>query len=148
MIVKEKISTNQRIKHIIFNDSPANAKTLSSLILLKNYYRDNDISVSREEDWRYYFIVRRYFLRKKKRENGGHWVCHYCETVITKMQDRNSKKAQRDCITVDHVVPQSDENCDKLDTKNMVECCHKCNQEKGTMSYDVYRQRKNKKFNS
>ncbi|MFW6226171.1 MAG: HNH endonuclease, partial [bacterium] len=127
VIVKEKISTNIRINHIIFNDNPLNPKSLFSYILLKNYYKDNDIEY---DNWKYYFIVRRHFLRKKKKENGGFWVCHYCGDVITKIQERNVRKLQKDCITVDHVVPVSNPNCDKLDTSNMVECCYNCNNEK------------------
>ena len=138
MIVREKISTNRRINHIIFNDKPDNPKTLSSYRLLVSYYQDHDISYQEENDWRYYFIVRRHFLRKKKKENGGFWVCHYCGKKIKKMQKRNTKWQQPWCITVDHVVPVADPDCDKLDTSNMVESCSKCNNDKGTQSYGEF----------
>jgi len=138
MIVKEKISSRRSMNHIIFNDEPDNPKTLSSYMLLVNYYQDRDITFQEENDWRYYFIVRRHFLRKKRKENGGHWKCHYCGKVITKMQKRNTKWQQPWCITVDHIVPQSDPDCDPLDTSNMVESCHKCNNEKGTTPYDIF----------
>ena len=141
MIVKEKKSTNRRINHIIFNDTPDNPKTLSSYRLLISYYQDMDISFQEENDWRYYFIVRRHFLRKMKNENGGFWVCHYCGKKITKIQKRNAKWNQRGCITIDHVVPVSDPGCDKLDTKNMVESCSKCNSDKGTTTYEQFRRK-------
>jgi len=140
MIIKEKISTRKNMNHIIFNDEPDNPKTLSSYLLLVNYYQDMDIS----GHWHYYFIVRRHFLRKKKKENGGFWVCHYCNDIITKMQERNVNGVQPGCITVDHIIPQSDPTCDKLDTSNMVECCSKCNGEKGTMEYELFIILKNK----
>ena len=138
MIVKEKISTKHSMNHIIFNDKPDNPKTLSSYRLLVSYYQDMDVSFQEENDWRYYFIVRRHFLRKRRKENGGFWVCHYCGKKITKMQKRNAKWQQPNCITVDHVVPASDPECDKLDTSNMVESCNKCNNDKGTQPYGEF----------
>jgi 5-methylcytosine-specific restriction endonuclease McrA len=142
MIVKEKISTKKNINHIIFNDKPNNARSLASYMLLINYYQDLDVSFSEENDWRYYFIVRRHFLRKKKKENGGFWVCHYCGKIMTKIQKRNTKWIQPWCVTVDHIIPQSDPNCDKLDTSNMVECCSKCNVKKGTTPYAEFHRQK------
>jgi 5-methylcytosine-specific restriction endonuclease McrA len=148
MVITEKISTNRKLGHIIFNDSPDNARSYSSYLLLKDVYRDLDVSFG-EEDWHYYFIVRRHFLRKKRKENGGFWVCHYCGEVITKMQERNVIKRQPGCVTIDHVVPVSDPDCDKLDTSNMVECCETCNIKKGNMSYDEFnRQTRTKKTNT
>jgi len=138
MIVKEKISTNRRINHIIFNDEPDNPKTLSSYLLLVSYYQDRDITFQEDNDWRYYFIVRRHFLRKKKKENGGFWVCHYCGKKMKNIQKRNTKWHPPWCVTVDHVVPVSDPRCDKLDTSNMVESCNKCNNDKGTTQYDQF----------
>ena len=138
MIIKEKISSRRNMNNIIFNDSPDNPKTLSSYVLLVNYYQERDITFQEENDWRYYFIIRRHFLRKKKKENGGHWKCHYCGKVITKMQKRNTKWQQPWCVTVDHVIPKSDPNCDILDTSNMVESCSKCNNKKGTIPYDEF----------
>lgn len=138
MIIKEKISNKHNMNHIIFNDSPNNPKTLSSYILLVNYYQDRDIGYQEENDWRYYFIVRRHFLRKKRKENGGYWVCHYCGKKIKKMQKRNTRWQQPWCITVDHKVPKSDPNCDTLDTSNMVESCSKCNNKKGITPYEEF----------
>lgn len=138
MIVKEKISNKQSLNHIIFNDEPKHPKTLSSYVLLINYYRDRDITYQEGNDWRYYFIIRRHFLRKKKKENGGFWVCHYCKKKIKRMQKRNTNWQQPWCVTVDHVVPKSDPNCDPLDTSNMVESCSKCNNKKGTTSYEEF----------
>ena len=144
MIVKEKISTNRRINHIIFNDEPDNPKTLSSYLLLVSYYQDRDITFQEDNDWRYYFIVRRHFLRKRRKKNGGVWFCHYCGKTIKKMQKRNTKWQQPWCITVDHVVPKSDPDCDPLDTSNMVESCNKCNNKKGTTPYNIFVKSKSK----
>jgi hypothetical protein len=135
--IVEKLGKNTRMFHTIENETPTNPKTLSSYLLLKNYYQEMDISFSYANDWRYYYIVRRYFLRKKKKENGGFWTCHYCGEHITKIQDRNTVKIQKGCITVDHVIPVSS-GYDDLDISNMVECCYKCNIEKAATSYDDF----------
>lgn len=125
------------MNHNIY-DMPDSPKTMSSYILLKEYYRDLDVSFNYDNDWRYYFIVRRHFLRKKKKENGGLWFCHYCGKTMTKIQKRKNRKQQKDCVTVDHKVPVSDPKCDKLDTTNMVECCTTCNNKKGTKDYHAF----------
>jgi hypothetical protein len=77
MIIEEKIYKNQKIRHIIYECDTINPKSYSSLLLLNDYYKNLDIEFG-EFDWRYYFIARRTFLRRKRKEHGGHWVCHYC----------------------------------------------------------------------
>lgn len=128
MFISEKIGRYTRINHYIQNEKPEYPNTLSSYILLKNFYSEIDDT---NDDWHYYFIIRRHFLRRRKRENGGkYWNCHYCGKPVYKMQERNTNKQDKDCITVDHIVPVS-LNIDKLDTSNMVECCSECNNKKG-----------------
>ena len=110
-------------------------------MLLVSYYQDRDIDYN-ENDWRYYFIVRRHFLRKRKKINGGVWYCHYCGKTIRKIQKRNSKWQRPGCVTVDHKIPQTDPRCDRLDTSNMFESCNKCNCEKGNRPYEEFRRKK------
>lgn len=140
-IIREKISPRLRNYHIIHNTENVNPKTYSAHILLLEYYKEHDISFEYDNDWRYYFIVRRHYLRKvAKRDSEGkrYWTCPYCGEKITKMQDRNTKKRQKDCVTVDHIIPQSDPNCDKLNTKNMTPSCYKCNIEKKDKPLEVF----------
>jgi hypothetical protein len=141
MYIKEKISKHQYLFNIYFNDNVDSPKTLISYLLLKDYYRDLDISMNEEYDWGYYFIVRRHFLRKMNKLNGGYWKCHYCGKVITIMQERNSKSLNKNAITVDHKLALANGG-DLLDTKNMVESCYKCNHEKEDKSYDEFKNSK------
>lgn len=137
-LIKDNISRNRKHYHIVFdiNDNP---KTYTSSVLLKNYYRERDIEFQEDNDWIYYFIVRRHFLRKKKRENGRHWVCHYCGKPIYGTQQRNKlfQKSRKQLITIDHIHTKINRG-DTLSTLNMVECCVKCNERKGTMLYDDF----------
>jgi len=135
-IIREKISKNFQVFHII-TDMPENARSYSAFLLLREYYRDLDISYNEQNDWRYLFIVKRHWLRKQKKLHDGHWVCHYCHKPVYNQSPRNSRKNRKDCITVDHMHPASKCN-DVLDTKNFAECCYKCNSEKGDMSYDEF----------
>jgi hypothetical protein len=135
MIIEEKISNNHKIRHIIYDDEPNNPKVYSSLLLLNDYYKNHDIDFY-ESDWRYYFITRRTYLRRKRKEHGGYWVCHYCGRKIYKIQERNKRwqKNRNDLITVDHIIPKED--CDDItDSNNFIECCYKCNVKKGNKSY-------------
>lgn len=142
--VKENISKNRKHYHIVF-DYDENPKSYSSAVLLRNYYREHDIEFRESDDWRYYFIVRRHFLRKKKKEHNGVWICHYCERPITKIQTRNKiyQKNRWNLITVDHKVPL-DKGGDLLATSNMLECCVRCNEKKDNMSYEVFLDKINK----
>ena len=121
--------------HLIFAEPIA--KNYASAILLRDWYQRHDMDYVRATDWRYYFIVRRHFLRKKKRENGGFWICHYCQKKLTLLQKRGKRYSKPQAVTVDHKDPLA-KGGDKLSTENMVECCSKCNQKKGNQSYEVY----------
>lgn len=140
-IVVEKISHKHNMGHLIFGEPVA--KTYASAILLREWYRNQDIDYIRERDWRYYFIVRRHFLRKKKREHGGVWICHYCQKEMTMLQKRGKRYSKPQAVTVDHKQALG-RGGSKLDTENMVECCSKCNQKKGNKSYEVFMAKRNK----
>jgi hypothetical protein len=147
MIIEEKISKTQKIRHIIQNDEPIYPRSYSSLLLLNDYYKNLDVEFG-IYDWRYYFIARRTFLRRKKKENGGFWICHYCGEKIYKIQERNkiAQKNNHELITVDHKNPK--EECEDItDSKNFIECCYKCNKNKGNKSYEEFTQN-NKKHES
>lgn len=140
--IKDNISRNRKHYHIIFDENIDDPKTYSSAVLLRNYYREHDIDFQNDEDWRYYFIVRRHFLRKKKKEHGGHWVCHYCGKLIYGIQVRNKfyQKNTKNLITVDHKVPLY-KGGSLLSTDNMLECCTKCNNKKGIKDYDDFKRK-------
>lgn len=130
-----KNGKNTREKHLIFAgwDNP---KTLASYLLLKNYYRSLEDPLDWETDWRYYFIVRRHWLRKQKKY--GVWVCHYCGKEIHKMPERNKRKQNLHyCVTVDHKVPRS-EGINILDTRNFLVSCYDCNSKKKSTPYKTF----------
>ena len=134
-IVIEKLSTKRNMGHLIFGEVVA--KTYASAILLREFYQQRDIEYVRATDWRYYFIVRRYFLRKQRRANNGVWICHYCHKTMTEIQPRKGRDNSRTAVTVDHKHAVGTGG-DRLDSKNMVECCYECNQNKGNQSYESY----------
>ena len=127
--------------HLIFGD--AVATTYASAIMLREFYQKQDIDYIRARDWRYYFIVRRHFLRKKWKEHGGVWICHYCQKEMTVLQERgvhrkNIKYKQKlKAITIDHKHAVGNGGM-ILETENMVECCYTCNQKKGNKDYHEY----------
>lgn len=139
----ERLSNKHNMGHLIFMETIL-PTTYANAVLLREYYQDHDIDFEEDRDWRYYFIVRRHFLRKQKRIHGK-WECHYCQTEIQEMQTRNKKyqKKGKRALTVDHVVPL-DKGGLKLDTSNMVVCCSKCNNKKGAMSYEDFLNKKRK----
>lgn len=133
--IKIKISKHAIVNHLIF-DQPIDPSTYSSSVLLNKYYRNLDVDIQREKDWRYLFIAKRTFLRHQKKD--GKWICHYCKKEILFMSKRN-KRAQnlKNCVTVDHKIPAC--KCeDKTDSKNFLVCCHKCNVDKHSMDYEIF----------
>jgi len=139
-IVVEKISQKHNMGHLIFGEPIA--KTYASAILLREFYQKQDIDCVRARDWRYYFIVRRHFLRKKKKEHGGVWICHYCKKEMTVLQKRGKRYSPRKAVTVDHKHAVG-AGGSLLDTENMLECCSKCNQKKGSKTYEEFMNRFN-----
>jgi len=137
--IKENVSKNRKHYHLIFNETPDSPRSYASAILLRDYYQEKDIDIWYDDDWRYYFIVRRHFLRKKRKEHGGIWVCHYCDKPVHFIQVRGKsyQKNHKNLITVDHKIAISTGG-DELDTNNMVECCYDCNKEKETTPYEIF----------
>lgn len=137
IVVKEKFSSRRDMNHLIYSDNPVDTSWAASL-LLKELYISLDDDYRYQTEWHYLFIAKRHWLRKKRKEHGGHWVCHYCGDKVYKMAKRNNQyQKTTDCITIDHKIPKS--QCeDATDTKNFLECCDKCNQEKSDMSYDKF----------
>jgi hypothetical protein len=122
----EKTSKHTSSINRILEDQP-HENSAAAYMLLKRGYALQDIDRKWKYDWRYYFISRRTFLRNKRSERGGFWVCHYCGWVI------ESKKK----ITVDHKVPKISVS-DPTDSRNFVECCGKCNTYKSSMTYENF----------
>jgi 5-methylcytosine-specific restriction endonuclease McrA len=136
--IKFQLSRNTREVHKIFSDP--STPSYASAILLKDYYRHLDDPEEYQTDWRYYFIVRRLWLRKNRIEVNGDkfWVCHYCGKHIHKMPERNKKTQNlHPCVTVDHKIPRS-EGIDILDTSNYLVSCYDCNCKKKSIPYDLF----------
>lgn len=144
-IVTDKLSKNKTHNHLIFF-MPEDPSTLASLILLNDYYKEIDIDVNIDKDWRYLFIAKRTFLRHQKKDNK--WICHYCHKDILHMHERGKRMRRnqhKQYVTVDHKIPAC--KClDKTDSSNFVVACHKCNSDKGTTPYEKFIH-ENKKFN-
>lgn len=129
IVLAERISPRRLALHRICEETP-DPNSYAAYMLLKRTYENEDTDRKWKYDWRYYWIARRTFLRNKKKEHGGFWVCHYCGKVI----DEKNK------ITVDHKIPKT---CisDPTDSTNFVESCSPCNGQKSGMHYNDYVQR-------
>ena len=136
-LITFRLSRHQKENHLIF-DETENPKSYASAILLKKYYEELEDPGDWYTDWRYYFIVRRHWLRKQKQKHDGTWHCHYCEREITQMPERNKKHQNlHNCVTIDHKVPKS-EGIDELDTKNFLVSCYRCNTKKKSTPYEIF----------
>lgn len=133
--VRIKLSKNTVLNHLIMDD-PSSAHSYSSLVMMNEHYKELDIDYELEHDWRYYFIVKRTFLRHRKID--GRWECHYCKKPIYKMPLRNKRtQNMKDKVTIDHKVPAC--RCDDvLDTSNFLVSCYKCNIDKSDTSYEIF----------
>jgi 5-methylcytosine-specific restriction endonuclease McrA len=129
------VSRNTRYNHLIFLEE-VSQKSYASSVLLKEYYRSLEDPGDWQTDWRYYFIVRRHWLRKQKK--NGIWICHYCGKEIHKMPERNKNHQNlHKCVTVDHKVPKS-EGIDITDTTNFLVSCYDCNTRKKSTPYESF----------
>lgn len=134
-LISFKTSRNWKYNHLIFIE-PKNPKSYASSILLKNYYQSLEDPGDWQTDWRYYFIVRRHWLRKQKK--NGIWVCHFCGKEIHKMPERNKQHQDvHKCVTVDHKIPKSN-GIDILDTLNFLVSCYDCNTKKKSTPYELF----------
>ena len=149
MIVKEannKVNHKHNVTHLLFDEMP-DPNSLAGYVMLKLSYTEQDYTLRYNQDWHYYFIARRHFLRKKRKEHKGHWVCHYCGEKVYTIQTRGKGKINKNirnsevnsCITIDHKIPKK-ECLDITDTSNFLECCRSCNTKKADTSYQVFKQ--------
>jgi len=137
-----------KFNHVIYNDD-VSSKSQSSLILLNEYLRENDEDFLRAEQELQEYLDKRYvFLLKIKRKKGD-LVCHYCNKPhleigyrSLKMCNLNNKNPK--LATVDHKVSVSS-GIDKLDVTNWVVACKKCNNRKGSKSYEEFKKNHLKK---
>jgi hypothetical protein len=124
-----------RSYHTIFFDVN-DPSTYAASVLLNDYYKVRDLDWSYKSDWRYLFIAKRIWLRHQKKD--GKWVCHYCGKELFKLPKRNrNRQSIKGCVTIDHKVAASKVD-DITDSSNFLECCHECNRDKGSMSYEKF----------
>lgn len=65
-------------------------------------------------------------------------ICHYCKAPNLLLQEPNKKKRNYwNLATVDHKIPLVEEP-DFFDESNLLVCCNKCNNQKGSMSYEEF----------
>jgi len=131
-----------RFNHIIYNED-ISCKSQSALILLNEFLRELDEDFLREEKELQYYLNKRWtFLAKHKRRHGA-LSCHYCGKTHLEIGYRSAKMCEKNnrnprLATIDHVKPVSS-GIDKLDESNWVVSCKKCNNRKGSKSYDEFK---------
>ena len=149
-------------RDLIYNE-PSNSKSPSSKILLKDKLKKAELksltdltdlkSVTNYADVK--ILVRLNNLRflGSKLEKHGKLSCEYCGKEPLFIYDflneldidsRFIKKRgfiNRNGATCDHKVPQS-KGGDKFDHDNLAVSCYRCNQKKGEMDYDRWKNRK------
>ena len=137
-----------KFNHVIYNED-VSSQSLSALILLNDYLRENDEDFLRELQELQEYLNKRYvFLLKVKRKNGD-LICHYCgkphlEVGYRSLRMCNLNNKNPKLATVDHVEPVSS-GINKLDQSNWVVACRKCNGRKGSKSYDEFKKNNLKK---
>ena len=118
---------------MIYNEE-VSTTSLSSLVLLNDYYSVRDVDYLKEANELQDYLNRRFiFLIKTKRKKGD-LVCHYCHRPhleagyrhhsLSELNNKNPRLA-----TIDHVIPVS-ANIDKLDESNWVVSCRNWNSKK------------------
>lgn len=137
---------NTKCNHIIYNEN-VSIKSQSSLILLNEYLAEQDEdNLNAKLELQEYLNKRHTFLENELKK--GDLVCHYCgkehleigfrEIELSNLNNKNPKLA-----TIDHVIPVSS-GIDFLDETNWVVSCKKCNNRKGSMNYDDFKNRNKK----
>ena len=142
-------SGGTKFNHVIYSEE-VSSKSQSALILLNEYLRENDEDFLREEKELQYYLNKRWsFLARQKRRKGD-LSCHYCGKPhldigyrSVKMCEKNNKNPR--LATIDHVKPVSS-GIDKLDESNWVVSCRKCNNRKGSKSYEEFKKNNLKKI--
>lgn len=148
IITYYKSATGTRFNHVIYNEE-VSLQSQSSLLLLNDYFRELDEDFLKVEKELQEYLNKRYIFLLKTKRNEGDLVCHYCHkphleigyrsVKMCNLNNKNSKLA-----TIDHKVPVSS-GIDKLDVKNWVVSCKKCNNRKGSKSYDEFKKNHLKK---
>lgn len=62
--------------------------------------------------------------------------CYYCEAPIVYVKQNKGQKQPDNLRTIDHRIPVS--RGGKNELQNYVECCNKCNSEKGQLTETEY----------
>jgi hypothetical protein len=153
-----------KIVHNILDD-PSNQKSYSSGILLRDKLRDQEFKdIMSDNDFDKMSKKERSRIRSIKHADGikkslnnlkfledqerlkGDLRCEYCNKGPLKIYkfDPFSKVRQRfdpiNGATCDHREPTS-KGGDPFDYKNLAVCCYGCNQKKGNMSWEDWRDR-------
>lgn len=144
-------------KHInIIIGEPTSAHSLSSLVLLSDYYRGLEVqyyanklnfNIYDEEykkcsNYALLKILRQQFSSRFLKESV--LICEYCQNpVFIKDGDKNKNINKNNLATVDHKIPLIDEP-DWFDETNLAVSCSKCNNEKGPLTKEEWLKQKNK----
>lgn len=120
--------------HLIFYE-PTNPKSWASAILLRKFYwkqdPDNPIHKANAK-----INFSRSFLTRWKEKHGA-IACNYCKKTDLVIEYEDMRVPTSVIATVDHVIPIS-RGGGVFDEKNVVPCCHKCNQKKGNKTLEEF----------
>ena len=117
-------------------------RSLASLLLLNDYYLELDEDFLAEHDELQNYLDKRHVFLTNILERHGVLHCHYCTHTNLEIGERLLSGATKNnanpyLATIDHVEPVSS-GIDKLDEKNWVVSCRRCNKWKSSMSYDEF----------
>lgn len=141
IITYQSASGNTEEIQMIYSDEP-NIRSLASLILLKNYYKINDVDyIRKEEETKEYLKSRHIFLNKKIKSDGD-LVCHYCgkkhlEIGFEDITYYQVNRANKNLATIDHKIPVSS-GYNKFDISNWLVSCRTCNKMKSNSDYNTF----------
>ena len=141
IVTYESASGNTIENQYIYSENP-NIKSLASLILLNDFYRQNDIDyLNKLKSDLEYLKERHKFLNNRIKE-VGYLECHYChkrhlEIGYEEIEKARINRANPNLATIDHKIPRV--KCyNPMDTSNWLVACVCCNKSKRESDYEVF----------
>ncbi len=124
-------SGRSKCSHRIYVSNP-HVKSLSSLVLLNDFFLKQDVSYLEEPMFLIRIKFSRNFLHKVLKETGC-LDCSYCRRKNLIIEERGMVVKDHLKATIDHVQPIS-KGGGLLDEQNIIVACGLCNRRKGSMS--------------
>lgn len=133
VVIHKSKSTLQQ--HLIYGEPKSGS--LADLILLTQYYRENDMDhIIENMSWQIKLYYHFNFLLKEQLKNNGNLICSYCGKEHLVIQPVGMHVQKNIMATVDHFKAKIKGGL-HFDENNMVVSCYSCNSKKGSKDYDV-----------